>query len=104
MKKKIEKALVDMETGKKGVHVSLQYQEQLKITSRAERRKYLQVQFSQLAEVLIQQGAQVDFETMSVSGQTIEAALPLEHYEEIVEKLTKQDFRVDPVIDQQIVP
>ena len=102
--KEVEKAVVITSRGTKGVHVSLQYEPRLKGGSRSQRRKLLIRQFGQIAKALALEGADVDLESISVSAQTVEAVLPLDHYQEITNVLVRQQIRVDPLFDRQIVP
>jgi len=100
--KELRSALVELKSGDSGVHVSLQYEQTLKGGSRTERRQLLVDQFGQLAfAVGIEE---IDFESISVSAQTIEAAIPLENYDNLITALGELGFRVDPVIEIQILP
>jgi len=104
LRKKIVKAVVRLDAGRKGVRVSLQYQPRLETGSRSERRERLLERFSQIAQAIAADSAEVDLSSVSVSGQTVEATLPLDRYENLVENLAQQRIRVDPLVDEQIVP
>ncbi len=49
------------------------------------------------------EGTQVDLAALSVSGQTVEAVLPVEHYDRVVSDLEQREIRVDELIDRQVV-
>ena len=103
--KKLEKlgALGTLHSGTKGVYVSLQYKPSLTELSRSARRDALRAEFEKVARAIEPQGAEVDLDSISVSGQTVEALLPIDHYEELESRLNRQNIRVDPLIDRQIV-
>lgn len=89
--------------GAQAVRVSLQYRQPLEERSRAARRQQLQTAFERIAELLRTEGADVDLESISTSGQTVEALLPLDSFDELSERLSEEDIRVDPLIDRQVV-
>ena len=96
-------ALEKLDRGLRGVRVSLQSQGALPAGSRAERRACLEEHFAKIAETLAGAGARVDLGTISVSGQTVEAVLPVDDYDDMKRRLEDEGIRVDPVIDRQIV-
>lgn len=104
LREKLAKAIVRPGTGREGVRVSLQVQPRLKTGSRSERRERLLARFGQIAEAIAGEPAEVDLSSLSVSGQTVEATLPLGRYEDLVDDLARQGIRVDPLIDRQVVP
>jgi len=104
LREKLAKAIVRSDTGREGVRVSLQVQPRLRAGSRSERRERLLGQFGQIAEAIAGEAAEVDLASLSVSGQTVEATLPLGRYEDLVDDLARQGIRVDPLIDRQIIP
>jgi len=83
--------------------VSLQYQPRMKTRSRRERRKELLEKFDQAAQAVDLDGDNIDLDSLSVSGQTIEAFLPLNQIEELVIKFSQQQIRIDPLIDYQVI-
>jgi len=89
--------------GQTGVMVSLQYQPRMKTRSRRERRKELLEKFDQAAQAVDLDGDNIDLDSLSVSGQTIEAFLPLNQIEELVIKFSQQQIRIDPLIDYQVI-
>lgn len=96
-------ALEALESGAKGVRVSLQCPGAPAPGSRAERRASLEQQFATIAEGLTSKGARVDLDTISVSAQTVEAVLPVDGYDDVKHDLEQNGIRVDPVVDRQIV-
>lgn len=103
--RKLEKlgAFVTLHTGAKGVRVSLQYKPGLVEHSRSARRDALHTEFERVARSIEPQGAEVDLDSISVSGQTVEACLPIDQYEELTNKLNQQQIRVDLLVDRKIV-
>jgi len=103
--RKLEKlgALVTLHTGAQGVRVSLQYTPGLAEHSRSARRDTLRTEFERVAQSIASQGAEVDLDSISVSGQTVDACLPIDQYEELISKLHEQQIRVDLLVDREIV-
>lgn len=101
-RKELESAMIELKSGDPGVHVSLQYQETLTEGSRRQRKQMLSDQFGQLAFVVGIE--EIDYESISVSAQTVEAAIPLENYDRLIATLAELGFRVDPVVEVQILP
>lgn len=97
-------AISSLPTGKEGVRVSLQYKPRLDEPSRGARRDILHREFEKIAAECAQEGTQVDLGSLSVSGQTVEAVLPVEAYDRLVNDLEQKDVRVDDLIDRQVLP
>lgn len=97
-------AISRLETGQEGVHVSLQYKPRLEDPSRSARRDILQREFQKIATEVVPEGAEVRLESLSISGQTVEAVLPLGDYDRVVDDLEQREVRVDALVDRQIVP
>lgn len=96
-------AIEQLPTGVPGVRVSLQYEPRLSLQSRDARRDLLRHEFERIAHALGAQGAKLDLDSVSVSGQTVEAIFPLDNYDRISQELSNQQIRVDLLIDRQIV-
>ncbi len=92
-----------LSNGKDGIRVSLQYKSKLSTPSRSYRRTLLQETFENIAKVILSEGAEIDLNSLSVSGQTVEAVLPVDKYDNITDKLKAQDIRVDLLTDEQVV-
>lgn len=88
--------------GQDGVRVSLQYRSRLTSGSRSDRRDLLKQAFEDIAKDIVSDGAEVDLDSISVSGQTVEAILPVTQYDDITDKLNQQNVRVDLVEERQI--
>lgn len=72
---------------------------------RAERRLLLQRVFAALEEeVLRPAGAGLVPDSLSVSGQTVEAELPVGRRPEIVAAIEGRGFDVRPAVDHQVAP
>jgi len=97
-------ALSRLPTGEEGVRVSLQYKPRLEEPSRSVRRDILHREFQKIASEGVPEGSSVDLESLSVSGQTVEAVLPVQHYDRLVNDLEQREVRVDTIFDRQIVP
>jgi hypothetical protein len=95
-------AIEHLDAGVDGVRVSLQCRLKLTDPSRTGRRNILKSEFERIARDLSKEGAKVDLDSISVSGQTVEAVLPLDKYDHLTDALSKQDVRVDPVTTEQI--
>jgi len=86
------------------VHVSLQIQDPIPLP-REERRRTLERIFGEIQrDVLVPRGANGDLATLSVSGQTIEADLPADAFEDTVEALAKRHVRVDRLRLMRVAP
>lgn len=96
-------ALVTTSKGLKGVRVSLQCRAAITGPSRDARRRSLRAAFENVADAIRTQGAEVNLDSISVSGQIAEAILPISSIDEITKALDEQDVRVDVLIDRQIV-
>lgn len=88
--------------GQDGVRVSLQYRSRLTSGSRSSRRDLLKQTFEDIAKDIVSDGAEVDLNSLSVSGQTVEAILPVDQYDDITDKLNQQNIRVDLVQERQV--
>lgn len=97
-------ALSRTSKGEEGVRVSLQYKPRLEEPSRSARREILQRAFRKVASEVLARGLECDLKSLSVSGQTVQAVLPVRDYESLVDELEQKDIRVDALLDQQIVP
>ena len=89
--------------GQDGVRVSLQYRGPMTNPSRSHRRDLLKQTFEDIARSIASEGAEVDLDSVSVSGQTVEAILPVAKYDDIESKLLEQNILVDLNIDRQVL-
>jgi hypothetical protein len=96
-------ATARLASGEEGVRVSLQYRARLAEPSRAARRELLHREFQSIAAELVPKGTEVDLGSLSISGQTVEAVLPLREYDHLVDDLKKRQVRVDALLDRQVV-
>jgi hypothetical protein len=86
--------------GREAVAVTLQYRGELPPVSRPERKRWLREQFSQLVGAV--DGVSIQPETLSVSGQTVNAVVPVEHVERLRSTLP-DTLRLDVPVNRQIV-
>jgi hypothetical protein len=96
-------AVDKLANGQEGVRVSLMCNSTLPRTSRSARRNILQQRFGDVANDILPDGAEIDLNSLSVSGQTVEAVLPIDNYDRIAEKLKQQDIRVDLLTNEQVL-
>jgi hypothetical protein len=96
-------AIVTSQSGTKGVHVTLQCNAPIKQVTRSAWRSALRAEFEHIKQSLEPQGAEVDLDSLSVTGQTVEALLPIDCYEELTNQLNQKGIRVDPLFDRRIV-
>ena len=89
--------------GQDGVRVSLMCSLTLSQTSRSARRDLLRQKFESAANDILPDGAEVDLNSISVSGQTVEAVLPIDNYDDITDKLKQQSIRVDLLTKKQVL-
>lgn len=83
--------------GREAVRVYLQYKPTVRGRSLSARSKALRNRFDKVARMHAGTGVELHPESLSVSGQVIEALVPLEHYEQAMHELEHDDVRVDLV-------
>ncbi len=83
--------------GKDAVRVYLQYLPDVPGDSRDARGKALRNRFEQVARKRAHTGVELHPDSLSVSGQVIEALVPVERYEQATRELEDDDVRVDLV-------
>src|SRR5438128_905743 len=88
-----------LHTGATGVRVSLQYEPKLATPSFPDRKMELKREFERIAQTLNEKGAEVDLNSISVSGQTVEAVLPVDQLDEIESDLSDKSVRVDLLVN-----
>jgi DNA-directed RNA polymerase beta subunit len=96
-------AVAVLPSGRKAVHVSIQFTRRLDESSRLARRHILERAFEGIVELVESIGGQVVDDSLSVSAQTIEAMIPTEVYDDALTTLESVGVRVDPVILRQVV-
>ncbi|MHC4548631.1 MAG: hypothetical protein ACYTEZ_07620 [Planctomycetota bacterium] len=94
-------ALKRLRTGDEGVEVSLMYEPRPEGASRAERRRFLEDEFRVLADEIDE--AELDLGSISVTGQTVSAKLPVDRLQVLCDRLQQRHIRVDIIVDRQIV-
>lgn len=87
--------------GARGVRVSCQYRPVLGKQPRTERARVLKDCFVELSQKV--PDLEIDLTTLSVSGQTVEALVPVEQFDQVERKLEEKDIRVDLVVDRKVV-
>lgn len=88
--------------GRTGVRASVQYPERID-APRDERRERLAAEFSQVGDLLHNFGGELDLQSMSVSGQSVEAVVPLDTYDEVEQAVRSVGCTLRVVMDEKIV-
>jgi hypothetical protein len=96
-------AFEELGDGRRGVRVTLQVQARFSERDRKVRRALLRSEFEKAAAIIEPDGGKLDFDSISVSGQTAEAVLPVDVLDVLESKLTAEDVRIDALIDRQIL-
>lgn len=91
-----DEGLQTLPDGSEAVPVTLQYQGAMPALSRSERKQWLRERFARLYGEL-----RLDLESVSPSGQTVEALCPVARLREIREKIEANEDRVDIVQTRQ---
>lgn len=89
--------VVSDSSGNEAVRVYLQYLPDLPGRSRDARREALRNEFQRIAEKGSRTGVELDPGSLSVSGQVIEALVPIQHFDEAKHVLENDGVRVDLV-------
>jgi hypothetical protein len=83
--------------GGDAVRISLQYLPTLTARSRGARVKALRSHFEKVAKTHAATGVELHPDSLSESGQVIEALVPADRYEQAIHELEGDDIRVDLV-------
>jgi hypothetical protein len=88
-----DQSLRELPDGREGIDVTLQFAGPVPAESRQGRKDWLKRCFSGVKERL---DARLDLkpESLSVSGQSIEATVPVDEFDDIREKLSQQGVRL----------
>ena len=81
-------------SGRDAVRVYLQYMPDIGGASRTERRTALRDRFDSLAGNRAGDEVELDPKSLSVSGQTIEALVPVDRFDEVASELAGDDVNV----------
>lgn len=95
-------ALHQLPDGREGVEVTVQFVGQVPPAGRAARKDWLQARFSQARDGLAPSLA-IKPDSLSVSAQTVEAVVPVGDLDEMRERLSPEEFRLDVSLMRQIV-
>ena len=98
-----QEQLASLPSGEKGVRVTLQYQPRLNQPTLAARRSDLRDRFAHVAAEFKPAGVCVDLDAISITGQTVNAIVPLDKFDAIEQSLNERSMRVDVSMDRQIV-
>jgi hypothetical protein len=88
-----DQSLHELPDGREGIDVTLQFVGSVPAESRPERKDWLKKCFSNVKERL---DSRLDLkpESLSVSGQSIDAVVPVEEFDDIREKLSQEGVRL----------
>ena len=96
-------AIDRLSNGQDGVRVTLMWTARMTEPSLSARRDLLLQKFECTANNILPDGAEVDLSSISISGQTVEALLPIDNYDYLTDKLKQQSVRVDPLTRERLV-
>lgn len=88
--------------GREGVRVALHYEPRLSVKNRDARRAELGSRFAGAEERIRPMGAIVDPTSLSVSGQSVEAVLPIGAYDDLVRGLADEHISVTPLVSRTV--
>ena|SRR6185436_12396975 len=96
-----DQSLRTMADGREGVEVTVQYVGDPPRATRGERKNWLDDLFSQLSERL---GPRLEIKpgSLSLSGQTVEAVVPVAELDELSDQLSPHQFRLDLSLMRQV--
>ena len=97
-------AVETLPSGGKGVRVTLQLPSGFQLLPRGDRRERLKTEFRRILQSVPVLMGTADVETISLWGETVEAVVPVEVYDDVLDQLDRQGVRVDPVVDVQVIP
>lgn len=101
-KRQLEKGMVDhLQSGELAITVSLSTSQKLPSVPREQRKQILVEEFREKLDRL--NGLEVDFNTLSLSAQTVEAKLSLNKLQQLHRSLESESLTIYPVIKQQIL-
>jgi|SRR5882724_1785123 len=89
--------LLHMPDGSEGVAVTVQFKGSVPALPRQERKKWLLNHFSSIGKELAGIPLQIDNQSVSISGQTIEAVCAVDHLAELRAVVEPKGHRVDIV-------
>ena len=93
-----------LDSGQLGVLATVQYRPRLSQGSRADRRAALQEAFaSAVAPILQRIGGDWDPDSVNVSAQTVKVLIPYDSYGKVEGELPPGSFRIDELLDRQVV-
>lgn len=95
--------LAQLSSGRPGVPATLQLQQRQSSSTMDARRNTLREQFAKAAPAVERLGGEVNLNSLSITGQTVEAILPVDQYDQIETSLRSQEIRVDLLINRQVI-
>jgi hypothetical protein len=89
-----DQSLHELPDGRQGVCVTLQFVGAVPRVARAERKDWLERQFVSV-QFALQHHLELKPDSLSVSGQSIDAVVPVDELDEIRDRLSREDVRVE---------
>lgn len=102
-KLRLDQGLRVLPNGQEGIPVTVQFQGSVPSLPRPQRRQWLLENFSHAIEAIGEGRAQMLPESISVSGQAIEAVFPTDDYETLKSKFSAERYRVDVSTVRQVL-
>ena len=95
--------LILLENGMRGVPVVLQYKPRLHHQPRADRKTFLTNEFKAVQNQIGTSGVRIDLETVSPSGQLVQAIVPVDQLANVEKELKTRNIEMQPDRMQKIV-
>ncbi len=89
--------------GREGVSVTIQYRGEMPAVPRTARREWLEHEIARVVRSVECEGAVVVPESVSVSGQTMEAIVPAGELENLESRLAAANCRMDVNVRRQVI-
>jgi hypothetical protein len=87
--------------GRQALRASVHLPERIE-ASRAERRDLLTTHFAKLGNLLHDIGGEVDLDSLSVSGQSVEAIVPIDVYDDVERAVRDAGCTMRPDFDRKL--
>ena len=97
-----DQRLEKMADGAEGVPISLQYKGSVPSLPRPERKQWLLERFNHLEDKLSHLGIEFDSQTLSLSGQTVEARCNANCFEQVRKALPSDEYAITVVRKLQV--
>ncbi len=96
-------ALQRLSDGRDGVEVTIQFQGEVPGVARPDRRLWIEGKIASVVDRVAKHNALIKPDSVSVSGQTVEAVIPVSELETVQKALSEENCRVDITTRRQVV-